>query len=126
MNDRNIEALRREIIGDFAADTIDALIDASPAGKETNDELDAKIAALSPIQKILLNLSDVWMQVAIAEDEPRLAYASVAALSICNLDDQFDLFTWEDIMDYSEHVWDSIQDKMGDLALKGFTATPDF
>jgi hypothetical protein len=117
------EAMRRNMLGDLAADMIDKIaltLEADPAYVE---QMETFIESASTVELAMFNLADILMQIAIAENEPRLSYASIAVLMTSGgMFDDFDNYTWSELMDHAETVWASWEEAVADIATEGFTS----
>lgn len=105
----DLPGIRREILGDIATDLIDEAARRRIASvpEEQIEDFRNFIEEADGQQMYLLNLSQMFMEVGLASNEPRLAYASCAVMALSGaLDGVIPEGDWETVMRYAEHAWE--------------------
>lgn len=117
MHDEN-ENIRREVLGDIAADLIDELArrKTENVNPEVMEDFRDFIEEADPDQLQLMNLAQMFMEIAIATNEKRLAYASCAVLALSGvLNGMIPEGDWTAAMDYAEYVWQETKSSFDEL-----------
>lgn len=124
MSNENEDPKRREVLGDVAADLIDEM--ARRKGEtirpEIREDFMEFLEEIDEDQANLLNMSQMFVELAIASGEKRLVYASCAALALSGaLDGTIEAGNWKAVMDYGDHVWEEAMKTVNEIISEQIT-----
>lgn len=117
-NTNSEDPKRREVLGDVAADLIDEMArrKAATVNPEVRDDFFEFIEEADEDQMMLLNLSQMFMELAIANNEKRLVYASAGCLAVSGaLDGHIEAGNWSGAMDYADKVWNEAMSTVNEI-----------